>query len=102
MFVCSAQRRRSALPSTGIVRVVLVELDEIQSPGVPIERRAWLEQNAVSEIQRFDVGIMPLQDDYWERSKSGFELIQCIACGRPVVTSPVCANTRIIDHSESG
>ena len=84
------------------MRVVLVESDEIQLPGVPIERRAWLEQNEVSEIQRFDVGIMPLQDDSWERSKSGFKLIQYIACGRPVATSPVCANTRIVDHDESG
>lgn len=45
---------------------------------------------------------MPLQDNPWERGKCGYKLIQYMACGKPVVASPVGVNQQIVTHGENG
>ena len=55
-----------------------------------------------AEIQRFDIGIMPLSDDLWERGKCGYKLIQYMACGKPVVAAPVGVNSVIVRHGVNG
>jgi glycosyltransferase involved in cell wall biosynthesis len=62
----------------------------------------WSEATEVAEIQRMDIGIMPLPDDPWARGKSGYKLIQYMACGLPVVASPVGVNSEIVRDGESG
>lgn len=62
----------------------------------------WSEVTEVQEMQHFDVGIMPLPDEPWERGKCGFKLIQYMACARPVVGSPVGVNCKIIKHGVNG
>ena len=62
----------------------------------------WSEDSEVSEIQSFDVGIMPLHDDPWTQGKCGYKLIQYMACGLPVVASPIGVNKRIVQHGVNG
>jgi glycosyltransferase involved in cell wall biosynthesis len=45
---------------------------------------------------------MPLPDDDWARGKSGYKLIQYMACGAPVVASPVGVNCDIVREGENG
>jgi hypothetical protein len=49
-----------------------------------------------------DIGIMPLTDTPWSRGKCGYKLIQYMACGLPVVASPVGVNTHIVEHGVNG
>jgi glycosyltransferase involved in cell wall biosynthesis len=84
------------------VRIVLVGSGPIQLEGVAAEVRDWDEATEVADIQQFDVGIMPLSDTPWERGKCGYKLIQCMACGVPVIASPVGANQQIVSHTENG
>ena len=56
----------------------------------------WREETEVAEVQGFDIGIMPLIDHPWQRGKSGYKLIQYMACGIPAVGSPVGANSSIL------
>ncbi|AKJ69015.1 hypothetical protein PATSB16_32190 [Pandoraea thiooxydans] len=62
----------------------------------------WRETTEVSEIEQFDIGIMPLPDLPWERGKCGYKLIQYMACSKPVVASPVGVNCNIVRSSENG
>ena len=88
--------------SEGRARVVLVGAGRMNMEGVPVEIRAWSEKTEVSDIQTFDVGIMPLPDTPWERGKCGYKLIQYMACGIPVIASPVGVNTSIVQNGENG
>ena len=62
----------------------------------------WREETEATEVSRFDVGVMPLPDEPFERGKCGYKLIQYMACGIPVVASPVGVNRQIVRHGESG
>lgn len=50
----------------------------------------------------FDIGIMPLVDDTFQKGKCGLKLLQYMASGLPSVASPVGVNTEIIKHHETG
>ena len=64
--------------------------------GVEVIERPWSLEQEVSLIQQYDVGVMPLPDTPWARGKCAYKLIQCMACGIPVVASPVGANVEAV------
>jgi glycosyltransferase involved in cell wall biosynthesis len=72
------------------------------SPGfttLPLNQVQFLRWDSLSEakeIQKFDVGIMPLSDGEWERGKCSFKMLQYMSCGVPVVVSPVGMNADIL------
>lgn len=71
-------------------------------PGVEVINVPWSEIDEVGAIAELDVGLMPLPDTPWERGKCGYKLIQYMACGLPVVASPVGANLSVVEHGVTG
>lgn len=62
----------------------------------------WNEDTEASTILNFDVGIMPLENTLWANGKCAYKLIQYMASGIPVVTSPVGMNKKIIKNGVNG
>jgi glycosyltransferase involved in cell wall biosynthesis len=84
------------------VRIVAVGANVKQLNDFPVEVRSWFEADEVNEIQQFDIGIMPLPDEAFERGKCGYKLIQYMACGKPVVASHVGVNSTIVQNNVNG
>jgi glycosyltransferase involved in cell wall biosynthesis len=76
--------------------------DQDPLPDMEKDVIPWSEESEVKNIQSFDVGIMPLTDGPFERGKCGYKLIQYMACGLPVIASPVGVNTRIVEQGKTG
>lgn len=69
---------------------------------VPVKNIDWTEEQEISLVQQFDIGIMPLIDSPWEKGKCGFKLIQYMACGKAVVADAVGVNSEIVENGENG
>jgi len=84
------------------VRIVAIGAQPATLIGFPIEVKAWAEDTEAADIQQFDIGIMPLSDTVWEQGKCGYKLIQYMACGKPVVATPVGVNSVIVQQGING
>ena len=84
------------------IRILLVNGKEALPFSGEMEVVPWTEDGEVEAILRMDIGIMPLPDSPWERGKCAYKLIQYMACGLPVVASPVGFNTTVVTHGQNG
>ena len=62
----------------------------------------WSPSVEVSALQDLTVGLMPLADSEWARGKCAFKMLTYMACGVPVVVSPVGANAEILKQANVG
>jgi glycosyltransferase involved in cell wall biosynthesis len=59
-------------------------------------------ESEVENLEKFDIGIMPLEDDQYNRLKEGYKLKVYMAMGIPVVCSPVGKNRDIVQDGITG
>jgi glycosyltransferase involved in cell wall biosynthesis len=76
--------------------------DELRAPGLHIDSQPWALDREVADFQSLDVGLYPLVQDDWSLGKSGFKAVQYMACGIPVLASPVGVTTEIVREGETG
>jgi glycosyltransferase involved in cell wall biosynthesis len=94
---------KELVASHGIrVRVVGAGLAAEQDRFDGLDLVDWTEAGEIADVQAMDIGIMPLADRPFERGKSGYKLIQYMACGLPVVASPVGVNSEIVADGLNG
>jgi glycosyltransferase involved in cell wall biosynthesis len=75
---------------------------DLDLPAERVEFVRWSEANEATAVQTMDVGIMPLADDAWTRGKCALKVIQYMACGLPVVASPVGMTAEALDRGDVG
>jgi glycosyltransferase involved in cell wall biosynthesis len=101
-FLLTIKNIITLMNDNGIANFVAIGADSYQLRGLPVTVIPWNEENELETLSQFDIGIMPLSDSLFERGKCGYKLIQYMACGLPVVASPVGVNSSIVVHNETG
>jgi glycosyltransferase involved in cell wall biosynthesis len=75
---------------------------QLHVDGLRIENVPWRLQDEGRLLADGDIGIAPLPDTPQARGKCGFKVLQYMAAGLPVVTSPVGVNAEYVRPEETG
>lgn len=71
-------------------------------PGLSIINIPWSLQDEAQHLTSSHVGIAPMVDDPWTKGKCAFKVIQYLASGLPVLSSPVGMNQELIKNGTTG
>lgn len=67
-----------------------------------IEFIPWSIETEVINLNTAAIGIMPLHDDDWSRGKCSYKMLTYMACGIPVVVTPVGMNSDVLKLGNPG
>jgi glycosyltransferase involved in cell wall biosynthesis len=69
---------------------------------IRVVKKPWKSEEEVTDLQSFDIGLMPLVDDPWSWGKCGLKIIQYQGVGVPVVCTPVGVNRDLVEDGANG
>lgn len=84
------------------VQLMVIGAGDLVMEEIKLEKEEWSLDSEVLNLQKFDIGIMPLHDDEVAQGKGGYKLLQYMSIGIPCVASPVGLNCEIIREGENG
>lgn len=64
--------------------------------------KPWNIDSEIDDLNKIDIGLMPLNNDEWAKGKCGFKALQFMALEKPVLVSPVGINEQIVEDGISG
>ncbi|MEO5946847.1 MAG: glycosyltransferase [Chitinophagaceae bacterium] len=64
--------------------------------------KQWSADKENELINEFSVGLMPLENNNWTKGKCSYKMLQYMACGKPVIVSPVGMNNQLLAAGDIG
>lgn len=64
--------------------------------------KRWAMEDEITDLQSFDIGVMPMPNNEWTRGKCGFKALLYMSCGVPVVAANAGVNAEIIKDGDNG
>jgi len=83
-------------------RLRVIGVARLDMPGLDVHCVPWSEESEARELSLCDIGIMPLHANAWAKGKCGLKLLQYLASGIPVVSSPEGGAELIVEHGVNG
>jgi glycosyltransferase involved in cell wall biosynthesis len=62
----------------------------------------WVKKSEIEDLLKFNIGLMPLEENEWSLGKCGFKALQYMSLGIPALVSPVGVNKEIVTHGKDG
>ncbi|MGH8670548.1 MAG: glycosyltransferase family 4 protein [Burkholderiales bacterium] len=87
------------IPSLKLKIVADFSLESNRLPILPVR---WDARTEAQEIASSHIGIAPMPDNPWTRGKCALKVLQYMAAGLPVVSSPAGSNAEIVEPGENG
>lgn len=84
------------------LRLRIVADFDLSSRGIASVPIAWSADAEGPALASSHIGVAPMPDDEWTRGKCGFKVLQYMAAGLPVVTSPVGVNRDLVEPGVTG
>lgn len=84
------------------LRLKIIADFKLTSPKLTIKNVAWTEAVEAIELGQSHVGLAPMVDNNWTKGKCALKVLQYMASGLPVISSPTGVNAYVVDNGVNG
>jgi glycosyltransferase involved in cell wall biosynthesis len=92
----------AACSACDLLRLKNISDFELRSEVLPIDNVPWSQATETAELASATIGIAPMREDPWTRGKCGLKVLQYMASGLPVITSPYGVNRDLVEEDKTG
>jgi len=84
------------------VEFILIGAGNDTPKSIPFTNVIWSEETEVEDVSKFDIGIMPLSNDYSSIARDHYKLVKYMASSIPYVASPVRESELVTENGKNG